>query len=125
MTEKDWKQLSTKIVHENNYFRVREDAVTRPDGKPGTYFVIEAPPGVTIVALTEKNEIYFVLLHRYTTGVLAWELPAGGVEGNNLLEAAQRELQEETGLTARDWKEIGLVQLFNGSTNKIQHIFLA
>lgn len=120
-----WKQLSSKTVYENKYFTVREDEVVRPDGSTSGYFVIDLPQSVMIVALTSDNEVYMVGQHRYTNGLYSWEIPGGSTEGQDILESAKRELQEETGLVSNDWENLGINQVLNGSTNKIFHILLA
>jgi len=120
-----WKQLSSKIVYENPWLKVREDEVIRPDGKKGIYGVVMLPPAVFVVALTEKNEIYTVGIHRYTTQKFNFEIPAGGTDGEDPLFAAKRELREETGLEAKEWQEVGTFQVMNGSCDQIGYVFVA
>lgn len=113
------------VVHENPYFRVKREAVNNPDGKTGEYFIIDSPPAVFIVPLTDQNEIYLVGLYRHTTKVHSIEVPAGGAESSSLLDDAKRELQEETGLLANDWQKLGTLQSFNGSSSHLSTVFLA
>jgi len=121
-----WKTISSEVVHENKWFKVRKDYVIRPGGVEGEYFVVEKKPVVFIVALTEKKEIYLINLFRYTTKQQSWEIPAGATdEGETGLEAAKRELQEETGLRAKKWIEVGQTQYANGISNGICQIYLA
>ena len=120
-----WKTLGCKIIFENPWFKLQEDKVIQPDGKEGTYTMIVTPPSVYIVALTEKDEVYLVGQHRYTTNVFSWEVPAGSSDGEDVLKAAKRELWEETGLEAKEWKEAGTFQVFNGLCNEIGHVFIA
>ena len=127
MTNKQnpWKKLASKISFTTPYYVVREDDVLRPDGKPGKYYVLDVPPSVFIVALTNANEVYLVGLYRYTTDMYSWELPAGSADSENMLEGAKRELQEETGLVCDDWQQLGKLQAFNGKSNNFQYVFLA
>jgi len=120
-----WKKLDSKMVHENPFFSVREDKVIRPDGKEGTYRVIEKSPSVFIVPITKKREVYLIGQYRYTTSLYSLEVPAGGSDGQRPLTAAKRELQEETGLIARKWTKLGVIQCSNDSSNHLGHIFLA
>ena len=120
-----WKTLSSKIVHKNNWYHVRKDKVIRPDGKPGEYNVMVTKPSVFVVAVNNKKEVYLVGLYRYTTAMYSLEVPAGNSEGMRPLAAAKKELKEETGLTARKWKQIGKFQAANGFMSEIAFVFLA
>ncbi len=105
---------------------MREDAVVRPDGEEGIYGVVETKaPSVFIVALTDAGEVLLVTLERYTTGSLSLEIPAGNSEGQDPLEAARRELQEETGYIAADWELLGKLEAMNGICDERQHVYLA
>lgn len=120
-----WKKLGSKFVHQNPFFSVREDKVLRPDGEEDIYRVIEKSPSVFIVSITKKREVYLIGQYRYTTNVYSLEVPAGGSDGQRPLTAAKRELQEETGLIAKKWTKLGVIQCSNGSSNHLGHIFLA
>jgi 8-oxo-dGTP pyrophosphatase MutT (NUDIX family) len=120
-----WKKLSSKFVYQNPYFKVREDKVVRPTGEEDTYWVIESPRSVMVVPITAKNEVYLVAQKRYTTNLFSWEIPGGGTEGESPIKAAKRELKEETGLVTKKWKDLGISQVMNDSSNKIHHFLLA
>lgn len=126
MSKGNWKTLSSKIAYKNKWYQVRESKVINPSGGKGLYCVVESNPTVFIVALTEDNQVNLINLFRYTTQQNSWEVPAGKSEdGENLLESAKRELQEETGLQADSWKEIGAYQYASGISNGIGHVFIA
>lgn len=120
-----WKKLSSKIVYKNQWFAVREDEVEKPGNRKGIYGVLETPSSVFIVALNEYNEVYLTGLFRYPTGKYGLELPAGGSDNQDLLEAAKRELLEETGLKAAKWEKVGQFTPWNGISNEVSHVFIA
>lgn len=119
-----WRTDDSRIVYENAWISVREDAVTGPAGA-GVYGVVTLRhPAVFIVALDEHERVCLVSLDRYTVG-RSIEVPAGGSDGEDPLIAAQRELLEETGMRADEWRMIGTMNALNGVTVAPEHVFLA
>lgn len=120
-----WPVRQTRVVYENPWIRVREDAVTRPDGSDGIFGVVELQrPGVFVVALTDDEEVVLVTVDRHTVGTSV-EVPAGGTDGEDPLVAAQRELAEETGLVAREWRQVGTMNALNGVCRAPEVVFVA
>ncbi len=122
-----WQKITSKYVLKNPWFKVRQDDVIRPDGKPATYNVVECSKSVFIIPVEVKTgNILLVRLFRYTTQHEGWEVPAGGVEdGETALGAAMRELQEETGCTSTSWKSLGVFDSMNGMSDAIADVFEA
>jgi ADP-ribose pyrophosphatase len=120
-----WKTIASKIAHANPYYRVREDAVVRPSGVDGTYYVIETNPSVMVVPISSTGEIYLILQQRYPTSMFSWEVPAGTHDGGSDLENARRELREETGLVSSEWIKIGEVQVMSGIADHKSIVFIA
>ena len=122
-----WTRLSSRIPYRNRWITLREDSVLRPDGLPGIYGVVELRPSVAVVAANERSEIVLVGQWRYPTESYSWEIPRGGSqEGEtDLLAAARRELFEETGVQAREWRELGDLDLCNGVLRSTERIYLA
>lgn len=120
-----WEIRTSAEVYANPWIRVLKDAVIRPDGTPGIYGVVEVRrPSVFVVALTDSNEVLLVTVDRHTTGS-SIELPAGGADADTPLVAAQRELAEETGWRASQWREVGRMNALNGICRAPEHVFLA
>ena len=120
-----WPVTSSRVVYENPWIRLDEDAVTLPSGEPGRYGVVTVRhPSVFVVAITDADEVVLVRVHRHTTGP-GWEVPAGGTDGESPWLAAQRELREEAGLAARSWREIGRMNALNGICRAPEIVYLA
>ncbi len=121
-----WKKISSREIYKNAWIRLREDQVITPGGKPGIYGVVEAKPAIGIIPLDEQLNTWLVGQYRYTLDCYSWEIPEGGAhDGENRLQAAQRELSEETGLTAANWTELGEMYTSNSFTNERAYLFLA
>ena len=119
-----WTTRASRTVYENRWIHVREDEVTGPHGD-GIYGVVSMQhPAVFVIALDEHERVCFVELERYTTG-RSLEVPAGGSDGEDPLVAAQRELVEETGVTASEWQYLGRMNALNGIADAPEHVYLA
>lgn len=125
--ENPWKRTGSRPIYENPWFSFREDSVIRPDGSPGIYGVLEIGTSAGIVAVNEQDQIMLVGQWRYIHGKYSWEIPTGGIEGENEspLDVAKRELQEETGLSAKRWEALGTIDNSNGATDDVAHLFYA
>jgi len=88
-------------------FRVTEDEATDPSGFHIKRSIIRHPGSAVVMPVDEQGRILLVRQFRLPANRYLWEIPAGKMdEGENAFQAAQRELGEETGLTAKSWKEL-------------------
>lgn len=126
-SENPWKTLRSETKYKNEWIRVREDQVIRPDGLEGIYGVVETRIATGVVAFTANYDVYLVGQYRYPTNIYSWEIVQGGSDpGEDPMETAKRELQEEAGLRARSWKTLGHeIHLSNCISSEIGYIYVA
>ena len=122
-----WTRHRRRVGYRNPWLTVWHDEVTRPDGEPGIYGVVHfRNTAVGVVAIDDQDRVALVGQHRYAFDAYHWEIPEGGSPlDEESLEGAKRERLEETGLTARSWREIGRWELSNSVTDEAAVSYLA
>jgi 8-oxo-dGTP pyrophosphatase MutT (NUDIX family) len=122
-----WTRRSRRVAYENPWVTIWHDEVIRPDGEPGIYGVVHfANLAAGVLALDGDDRVLLVGQHRYTLDGFSWEIPEGGVpDGESALDGARRELLEETGVTATEWREIARAHLSNSVSDELAVIYLA
>lgn len=126
-SENPWITLASKTVYDNSWIHVSEHDVINPGGGKGIYGKVHFKNlAIGIVALDEEDNTYLVGQYRYPIGQYSWEIPEGGGKiGADPLESAKRELQEETGIIASNWKEIQRIHLSNSVSDEFGILYLA
>ncbi|WP_337308859.1 NUDIX hydrolase [Candidatus Aeolococcus gillhamiae] len=100
--------LRRRSVYEGRLLHVFEDAVRLPHGGEARREIVEHVGAVTVVATDDEDRVVLVRQWRHATGRALWELPAGTREpGEDPAATARRELTEETGYGAREWRQLG------------------
>lgn len=125
--ENPWQVLGSNDVYDNPWFRVVEHEVIHPAGNPGVYGVVSFRNlAVGIIPLDDTDHTWIVGQYRFALNQYSWEIPMGGVPlDTDPLVGAQRELREETGLTANDWQQILSVRVSNSVTDESGVVYVA
>lgn len=114
------KTLSSKPIYDGRIIHVHVDQVELENGAVATREVVDHPGGVSVAALTEKNELIFVRQFRYPYHKVLLELPAGKLEpGEDPFEAMKREQMEETGTRGENYVSLGEVYPTGGYCGEI------
>ncbi|MFQ5564179.1 MAG: NUDIX domain-containing protein [Parvularculaceae bacterium] len=115
-----WTVMAERTVFDNPWISVIDHDVVHPGGSDGGYGVVRFKhAAIGILPIDEEGCVRLVGQHRFPLDAYSWELPEGGGPLDEApLEAARRELQEETGITARCWLEIAAFDISNSVTDE-------
>jgi len=122
-----WQKKNTKLVYDNAWISVYHDEVVTPTGTDGIYGKVAFKnKAIAIIPLDAQNNTWLVGQYRYTLDEYSWEIPMGGGPlEEEPLDAAKRELKEETGIVAQSWECIMKIHTSNCITDEEALIFVA
>ncbi len=122
-----WPVLGSELMSSGNIVRIRHDTVQMPDDRRVSREVVEHPGAVAIVAMNPDGEVLLIRQYRHPVQRLLWEIPAGlrDAPGETLLATAQRELVEEAGHRAADWRVLADFFPSPGISSERLRVFLA
>jgi 8-oxo-dGDP phosphatase len=122
-----FRTLSSSVVYEDNWIRLRKDEIERPNGLRGSYAFVEKPDYALVIP-AEDDGFHLVEEYRYPIGRRTWSFPQGGFPHGTTgtaEELARLELAQETGFGAKDLVKLGFVHCAHGFANQGGHIYLA
>ena len=121
---KKWIFLSRKELLDHSRMRLFEDRVMLPNNKEVDYLRMALDNhGVAVIAINQKNEILLQREYSYPPDEIMWQLPGGGMESGESIEAAAlRELSEESNITAALTKVIGFFYTNNRRSDQKQYV---
>lgn len=122
-----WKPGPERVAFESGWITVTDQIAIAPTGRPSPYGLVRFKNlAVAVLPIHDDGTVVLVGQHRFPFGEYSWELPEGGAPlREDPLEGAKRELAEETGLMAADWREIMRAQLSNSVTDERMVGYLA
>lgn len=122
-----WTVLSSEYLCKRPWLTVRKDSLRLPNGVVmNDYYVLEYPAWVNVIAVTKDGKFVMVEQYRHGLGEVFTELVAGVVDaGEHPLEAAKRELAEETGYGGGKWTLLTVLGPNPGNMNNLTYSYLA
>lgn len=119
-------QLTTEVVFKGKLLEVRRDSVSLPDGAEATREYVVHQGAVVVIPVLSNGKMLFERQFRYPLGRVFLELPAGKIDpGEDVEQTGRRELLEETGHEADEWRYVGVMHPCIGYSNERIEIFLA
>lgn len=124
---KPWTRGETRNVYDNPWIAIDEIKAEAPTGRPALYGLVRFKNlAIAVLPLHDDGTVTLVGQNRFPFADYSWELPEGGAPlGEDPLEGGKRELREETGLLAAEWRQILRLQLSNSVTDEFGLGYLA
>jgi ADP-ribose pyrophosphatase len=119
-------KISEKTIHKNPWYSYKHDEYEKPNGQKGDYFYSETNGSVFIVPVLSDGRIVLTLQSRYLSDKQSIEFPGGGIDKDESpLDAAKKELLQETGCVTSEMIKMGVFEPANGMVKDTVHVFLA
>jgi ADP-ribose pyrophosphatase len=128
MALREWSHISTKYIHREKWFNLRADKLLKGNGQTmEPYYVFEFTDWATVLPVTTDGKVVLVRQYRYGLGQWSIEVPGGIMDPHETdpLEAAKRELQEETGYTCSHIEQVAVIAPNPATQNNRMYCYLA
>ena len=123
-----WTVRDTRLIHRDRWINLRADDCVSDEGVEfAPWYVIEQSDWVQVVAVTDAAEVVLIEQYRHGRGIVSLELPTGVLNDADEapITAGQRELAEETGFSAREWRLLASIPVNPANHDNLTHIVLA
>ena len=127
MSVQKWETVSSEYLVKKPWATLRVDECKLPDGRIAKeYYVLEYPNWVNVVAITADKKVIMVKQYRHSGGLISIEIPGGVIDGDeNAVDAAKRELLEETGYLFQDFELLSTIYPNPATSNNVTYCYLA
>lgn len=121
-----YKTIKTDVIYKNNFLTLSSDNIKFDNGNEFEFTKVDMISGSSVLAINDMGETYLIEEYKHAISEYSLEVISGRIDvGETPLDAAKRELEEEAGLLANDWVDLGLVNPFTSVIKSPNHLFLA
>jgi len=118
--------IRTDRIHKARVFNLIREEVKLPNGTQMVIDIVRHPGAAAIVPMKDEATLLMIEQYRHAIGETIWEVPAGTLDhGEDPLHCAKRELREETGFTASNWEQLGVITPLPAYSDERIHVYLA
>jgi ADP-ribose pyrophosphatase len=119
--------MKSRALYSGRLIQLDQETVSLPNGNEVTLDIVHHPGGAVVVALDDDGNVCLLRQYRHAAGGTIWELPAGCIDKEDAgpLVTAKRELEEEAGLVAAEWRDLGSIFTTPGFCDEVLYLYLA